>query len=92
MHPISAFPTHKKDSNCGRLRLGGIAFLLLLAFPIVVHAQVISGTTADGLKYTGSNGILSITGYTGSGGAVIIPRTLPLVQPASHPWKYLFAH
>jgi BspA type Leucine rich repeat region (6 copies) len=41
--------------------------LLLLALPAIVQAQYI---------YTTNNGAITITGYTGSGGAVVIPATI----------------
>ena len=41
--------------------------LLLLSMPAVVQAQ---------FKYTTNNGAITITGYTGSGGAVVIPSLI----------------
>ncbi|MEK7677089.1 MAG: leucine-rich repeat domain-containing protein, partial [Verrucomicrobiota bacterium] len=43
------------------------ALLLLLTLPAVVQAQ---------FNYTTQNGTITITGYTGSGGAVTIPSTI----------------
>ncbi len=45
----------------------GIALLLLLTLPAEVQAQFL---------YTTNNGTITITGYTGPGGAVIIPDTI----------------
>ena len=44
-----------------------LPLLLLLALPAVVQAQ---------FTYTTNNGTITITGYTGSGGAVTIPSTI----------------
>src|SRR5258708_15303861 len=41
--------------------------LLLLTLPAVVQAQ---------FNYTTNNGTITITGYTGPGGAVVIPETI----------------
>ena len=41
--------------------------LMLLALPAPVQAQ---------FNYTTNNGTITITGYTGSGGAVTIPSTI----------------
>jgi CubicO group peptidase (beta-lactamase class C family) len=38
---------------------------------------VVTGTTGNGLIYSASNGQITITGYTGTGGAVTIPSTIP---------------
>ena len=46
-----------------RLRL----MFLLLALPVVVQAQ---------FTFTTNNGAITITGYTGSGGSVVIPDTI----------------
>ena len=43
-----------------------LPLLFLLALPVVVQAQ---------FTYTTNNGAITITGYTGSGGAVVIPST-----------------
>ena len=47
------------------------SFLCLLGFPLAVFAQ--SGSTADGFVYATASGAVTITGYTGSGGAITIP-------------------
>ena len=44
-----------------------LLLLLLLTLPAVVQAQ---------FTYTANNGQITITGYTGSGGAVTIPGTI----------------
>lgn len=46
---------------------GLVALLLLLGLPATVCAQ---------FTYTANNGTITITGYTGPGGAVIIPETI----------------
>jgi hypothetical protein len=51
-------------NNLSRFRM---LLLLLLALPAVVQAQ---------FNYTTSNGTITITGYTGPGGAVVIPATI----------------
>ena len=43
-----------------------LSFLLLLTVPAVVQAQ---------FTFTTNNGTITITGYTGSGGAVVIPNS-----------------
>jgi hypothetical protein len=52
-----------------RLRTASAArlLLLLLTLPAVVNAQ---------FTYTTNNGVITITGYTGPGGAVTIPSTI----------------
>ncbi len=45
----------------------GMALLLLLTLPAAVQAQ---------FDYTTANGQITITGYTGLGGAVTIPSTI----------------
>lgn len=49
--------------TCRRLAL---PVMLLLVLPAVVHAQ---------FTFTTNNGAITITGYTGSGGSVVIPDT-----------------
>ena len=44
-----------------------LPLLLLCTLPAVVHAQ---------FEYTADNGTITITGYTGPGGAVTIPDTI----------------
>ena len=44
-----------------------ILALAWLALPTLVQAQ---------FTYTTNNGAITITGYTGSGGAVVIPATI----------------
>src|SRR5258706_5243880 len=44
-----------------------LLLLLLLTLPAVVQAQ---------FNYTTNNGAITITGYTGPGGAVVIPNTI----------------
>jgi hypothetical protein len=51
-----------KNLNCFRMLL-----LLLWTLPAVVQAQ---------FNYTTNNGTITITGYTGPGGAVVIPDTI----------------
>ena len=53
-----------------------LSVLLLLLLSVAVHAQTTTGTTADGLKYASSSGTVSITGYSGPGGAVNISGTI----------------
>ena len=56
--------------------------VLLLALPAVVQAQ---------WQYTVNNGTITITGYTGSGGAVTIPDTingLPVTDIAAYAFEY----
>jgi len=48
-------------------RLRPLLLLLLLTLPAVVQAQ---------FNYTTDNGTITITGYTGPGGAVAIPDTI----------------
>lgn len=53
---------------------GGLSVLLLWGLPIIATAQFTCST---------NNGAITITGYTGSGGAVVIPETtdgLPVVK------------
>ncbi|MGA2660912.1 MAG: hypothetical protein ABSH34_25800, partial [Verrucomicrobiota bacterium] len=55
-----------------------LPLLLLLMLPAVVQAQ---------FNYTNTNGTITITKYTGSGGAVTIPSTidgLPVTSIGSH--------
>jgi len=64
-----------------RLGLSGAATLLLpvllfLVLSIAAHAQTTTGTTADGLIYASTSGTVNITGYSGTGGAVIIPDSI----------------
>ena len=79
--PVSETDT-QSDSSCSRFRLPNAVrlslalFLLLLALPGVTHAQSTTGTTSDGFGWSSSNNQITITGYTGSGGAVIIPSTI----------------
>jgi len=65
-----ATPTNP-NTVAGRLRTACatrlLPLLLLLALPGVVQAQY---------TYTTNNGTITITGYTGSGGAVTIPSTI----------------
>jgi BspA type Leucine rich repeat region (6 copies) len=59
-----------------------LPLLLLLALPAAVQAQY---------TYTANNGTITITGYTGSGGAVTIPSTtngLPVTSIGSHAFYY----
>ena len=56
--------------------------VLLLALPAVLQAQ---------FTYTTNNGTITITGYTGSGGAVTIPSTitgLPVTDIGSYAFEY----
>lgn len=58
-------------------RTGQLLLLLLLTLPAVVEAQ---------FDYTINEGTITITGYTGSGGAVAIPGTingLPVTESGS---------
>ena len=48
---------------------------LVLSLCTAVHAQS-SGTTSDGLVWSSSGGVVTITGYTGSSNAVNIPATI----------------
>src|SRR5687767_8739555 len=48
-------------------RLWPLLLWLLLTLPAVVQAQ---------FSYTTNNGTITITGYTGPGGAVVIPATI----------------
>ncbi len=52
-----------------------LSLVVLLTISAVAHAQ--SGTTANGLDYTASSGRITITGYSGTSGAVSIPSTIP---------------
>ena len=45
-----------------------LSLLILLAVSVAVQAE--TGTTADGFAWSSSNSAVTITGYTGSGGAV----------------------
>jgi hypothetical protein len=54
-------------NQCQTARAGMFLLLLLLTLPAVVQAQ---------FTYTTKNGTITITGYTGPGGAVIIPDTI----------------
>jgi hypothetical protein len=47
----------------------------LLALPALVQAQ--SYTNSSGIIYTVNSGTITITGYTGPGGDVIIPDRIP---------------
>ena len=62
--------TTKPNTVAGSLRTACAArllpLLLLLALPAVVQAQ---------FTFTTNNGAITITGYTGPGGAVTIPDT-----------------
>ena len=53
--------------------------LLLLVLSVSGHSQTTTGTTSDGFVYSATNNQISITGYTGTSGAVIIPSTIPSV-------------
>jgi len=56
--------------------------LLLLMLPAVVQAQ---------FTFTSNNGAITITGYTGSGGDVVIPDTtngLPITSIANNAFYY----
>ena len=63
----------------GRLRTACatrlLPLLLLLTLPAVLHAQ--------DFTYTTNNGAITITKYTGSGGAVVIPSTINGLPVAS---------
>src|ERR1017187_672032 len=60
-------PCHSCCIQVGlRWRMGISLLVMLLALPGVVHAQ---------FTFTTNNGALTITGYTGPGGAVIILET-----------------
>ncbi len=78
-----------------RFRFSGVAglalSLLLSAFTSAAHAQ----TTADGFTYTADNDQITITGYSGIGGAVTIPGTinvsgkkLPVTSIGNHAFHY----
>jgi hypothetical protein len=59
-----------------------LALLLLLAWAPVVHAQ---------FNYTTNNGAITITGYTGPGGAVVIPDTitgLPVIGIGNNAFQF----
>ncbi|MGA2867045.1 MAG: leucine-rich repeat domain-containing protein, partial [Verrucomicrobiota bacterium] len=59
-----------------------LPLLLLLALPAVVEAQ---------FAYTTNNGAITITGYTGPGGAVTIPSTtngLPVTSIGDYAFSY----
>lgn len=70
-----------QNSIWRRLRLSGVAMLLpvfvLMMLSVAVHAQTTTGTTSNGLIYSATNGQISITGYSGSSGALIIPSAIP---------------
>jgi len=53
-----------------------LSLLLLLMLCTAAKAQITSGTIANGLIYSASNGQITITGYNGSGGALTIPSTI----------------
>ena len=61
--------SHKFPVQVGILQL--LSLLLLTTAPGVVQAQ-----SATSFIYTTNNGAITITGYTGSGGAVAIPSTI----------------
>ena len=68
-----------RKTRAGRLRsacaTGLLPLLLLLALPALVQAQTY--TNAYGIwSYAVTSGTITITGYTGSGGAVTIPSTI----------------
>lgn len=53
---------------CGTARLGSfLALVAMISLPAVVEAQ---------FNYTTNNGSITITGYTGSGGAVTTSNTI----------------
>src|SRR6267154_2382750 len=58
-------PARLRSRTVGAVKL--LAVMLLLAVPAVVQAQY---------TYTTNNGTITITGYTGPGGAVAIPSTI----------------
>src|SRR5437762_10558150 len=62
-------------------RLLAAALLLLLALPAAVQAQYL---------YTTNNGTITITAYTGSGGAVMIPGAI-LGRPVTSIGDYAFS-
>jgi hypothetical protein len=67
--PNESLPAIVRTSCAARL----LPLLLLLTLPAVAHSQFV---------YTTNNGAITITGYTGFGGAVTIPGTtngLPLI-------------
>jgi hypothetical protein len=62
-----------------------LPLLLLFTLPAVVQAQ---------FTYTTNDGTITITGYTGSGGAVTIPDTitgLPVTSIASYAFDYCYS-
>ncbi|MGO9202011.1 MAG: leucine-rich repeat domain-containing protein, partial [Limisphaerales bacterium] len=67
-----------------------LPLLFLLALPTEVHAQ--SYTNSDGIwTYTNESGTITITGYTGSGGAVTTPDTvngLPVTSIGDYAFEY----
>ena len=54
--------------------------ILLLALActlsVTAYGQTTTGTDAHGFVYSATSGVITITGYTGSGGAVSIPATI----------------
>ncbi len=65
------------------LRTAWLPLLLLLALPVVVQAQ---------FTYTANNGTITITGYSGPGGAVTIPSAingLPVTSIGSEAFQVL---
>ncbi len=61
---------------------GRLLLLVVLALPAVVQAQ---------FTYTTNNGTITITGYTGPGGAVTIPSTIngrPVTDIGSYAFEY----
>jgi hypothetical protein len=64
-------------------RLGPLLLLLLLTLPAVVQAQ---------FDYTEDNGAITITGYTGPGGALAIPATIDGYTVTSIGWYAFYGN
>lgn len=73
-HPAFLIAPQGSQSLWSRLRLAGVALLLLLTFPVAAYSA--TGTTSDGWEWASDAGVVTITGYSGAGGAVSIPGTV----------------
>jgi sugar lactone lactonase YvrE len=67
-----SFNSLRSSSFLSRL---AVAVLAIFATTSSLHAQI-TGTTSSGFGYSDANGAVTITQYSGSGGAVTIPSTI----------------
>src|SRR3954469_7062087 len=80
--PMPMIVVSRKDCQQRYRQRFLVCWLLLLALPTVVHAQ---------FTFTTNNGTITITGYTGPGGAVTIPSMITGL-PVTRIGTYAFFH